>query len=156
MTPPWFSFAMAFSLNSRGIVFKSKVTKVQPLRCASADPPGRRECGEVFAAGRAACDGKGKHACSSQSRLSAGPAVGGTTLFVCLLFRGPSCGSWTQTLLLFARLLCERRYAYFAQSLKLDAALSLSDRIGSRPISIGQSMPMSGSFQRKARSAGEL
>ena len=55
------------------------------------------ECGEVFAAGRADCGGGRKLACRSQRRLSAGSAVGGTTLRVCF-FRVHSCGSWTTPL----------------------------------------------------------
>jgi hypothetical protein len=41
------------------------------------------ERGEVFAAGRAVCGGRGKLVCGSQRGLSAGSALGGTALRVC-------------------------------------------------------------------------
>ena len=42
--------------------------------------------------------------------------------------------------------------SYFSQAAKVEAMASLADTRGSSPISIGQSIARSGSFQTKARS----
>jgi len=43
-------------------------------------------------------------------------------------------------------------HKYFSQSLSESATSSLADSLGSIPISIGHSMPTSGSFHRRQRS----
>ena len=70
-------------------------------------------------------------------------------------FSGSKTGLFTLLLFTFIPyplILFTVSYSYFSQAAKVAAMASFADTSGSRPISIGQSIARSGSFQTKARS----